>query len=99
MSGKPTEAAVKQAAHGLAAKDKSTPADLHELKSAYEEISVKNVRKLTAAISALSDVKDPAEFIKLQQKVMTEAMSEAVADSAHIFKLSAAAFTAAFKPV
>jgi hypothetical protein len=36
--------------------------------------------------------------MKLQQKFMTEAMNDAVADSAHIIKLTAAAFTAAFKP-
>jgi hypothetical protein len=98
MSAKIIEATVAGAADHIASKNHAFAAHFRDLANAYQEISTKNVEKLTASISALSAVKQPAEFIQLQQKFMTEAMTSAIADSAHIVKLTAEAFTSAFKP-
>jgi hypothetical protein len=99
MPSKTLEAEITETADVPAASTSSAAiANFRELTKAYQEIASKNVEKLTASISALASVKEPAEFMKLQQKFMTEAMHAAVADSAHIVKLTAAAFTAAFKP-
>jgi hypothetical protein len=99
MSSKTIEALATDTANGELGKSHAAIAHFRDLTSAYQRITAKNVEKLTASIAALTSVKEPAEFMKLQQKFMTEAMNEAVADSAHIIKLTAAAFTAAFKPI
>jgi len=99
MTSKTIEATVAEKAHIAVDKSHASIAHFRELTTAYQSITAKNVEKLTASISALTAVKEPAEFMKLQQKFMTEAMNDAVADSAHIVKLTAAAFTAAFKPI
>ncbi len=98
MSAKIIETATSTAEH-ISAKNQAFIGHVRDLATAYQEISTKNVEKLTASISALSAIRQPDEFIQLQQKLMTEAMHAAVADSAQIVKLTAAAFTSAFKPV
>jgi hypothetical protein len=99
MSAKTIEATAAGATDHIASKNQAFIAHIRDLASAYQEISTRNAEKLTASISALSAVKQPAEFIQLQQKFMTEAMNSAITDSAHIVKLTAAAFASAFKPL
>jgi L-arabinose isomerase len=99
MSANVIEATTASAADHIISKNNAFIAHVRDLATAYQEISTKNVEKLTASISALSAIKQPAEFIQLQQKLMTEAMNSAIADSAHIVRLTAEAFTTAFKPL
>ncbi len=98
MTSNTLQAAAAGTADHIAGKSHTAIAHFHELTSAYQAISTKNVEKLTASISALSSAKEPAEFMHLQQKFMTEAINAAIADTAHIVKLTAAAFTSAAKP-
>jgi phasin family protein len=44
-------------------------------------------------------VKDPSQFIELQQKLIKDGVEAAVSDSRHIAQLTSAVFTAAFAPV
>jgi phasin family protein len=44
-------------------------------------------------------VKNPAEFIELQQKLIKDGVEAAVSDSRHIAQLATAVFTTAFEPV
>jgi phasin family protein len=44
-------------------------------------------------------VKNPAEFIELQQKLIKDGVEAAVRDSRHIAQLATAVFTTAFEPV
>ncbi len=44
-------------------------------------------------------MKDPSQFIELQQKLIKDGVEAAVSDSRHIAQLTSAVFTAAFAPV
>ena len=44
-------------------------------------------------------MKNPVEFIELQQKLIKEGVEAAVSDCHHIAQLTSAVFTAAFEPV
>ena len=77
----------------------ASSAAFHELAAAYQELATKNAKNLTAAIQALSVVKNPAEFIELQQRLIRDGVEAAVSDSQRIAHLTAAVFTAAFEPV
>lgn len=77
----------------------ASSAAFHELAGAYQELATKNAKNLTAAIQALSAVKNPAEFIELQQRLIKDGVEAAVSDSQRIAHLTAAVFTAAFEPV
>ena len=77
----------------------ASSAAFHELAAAYQELATKNAKNLTAAIQALSVVKNPAEFIELQQRLIKDGVEAAVRDSQRIAQLTAAVFTAAFEPV
>jgi phasin family protein len=70
-----------------------------ELTKAYQELATKNARNLTAAMQALAAVKNPAEFIALQQRLIKEGVEAAVGDSQRIAQLTTAVFTAAFEPM
>ena len=72
---------------------------VQELTKEYQELATKNAKNLTTAIQALSAVKNPAEFIELQQKLIKDGVEAAVSDSRHIAQLTTAVFTAAFEPV
>jgi phasin family protein len=74
-------------------------AAVQELTKAYQELTTKNARNLTAAMQALVGVKSPAEFIELQQRLIKEGVETAVGDSQRIGHLTTAVFTAAFEPV
>jgi len=69
------------------------------LTKAYQDLATKNAKNLTAAIQRLSAVKNPVEFIELQQKLIKEGVEAAVSDCRHIAQLTSAVFTTAFEPV
>jgi hypothetical protein len=99
MTNTSIEATAATMTDHITTKNQAVIAHFHDLTSAYQAISTKNIEKLTASISALSSAKEPAEFLHLQQKFMTDAINAAIADTAHIVKLTAAAFTSASKPL
>jgi len=70
-----------------------------ELAKAYQELASRNAQQLTAAISSMSAIKQPGEFMALQQRLIKEGVESAVKDAQHIAELTAAVFTAAFAPV
>src|SRR5664279_2989973 len=70
-----------------------------ELAKAYQELASKNAQNLTAAIQAISAVKNLSEFIELEQRLIKDGVQEAVSDSENVVRLTAAVFSAAFDPV
>jgi phasin family protein len=74
-------------------------AAVQELTKAYQELTTKNVRNLTAAMQALAGVKSPAEYIELQHKLIKEGVETTVDDTKRMAQLTTAVFTAAFEPV
>jgi phasin family protein len=72
---------------------------VQELTKAYQDLTTKNAKNLTAAIQRLSAAKNPGEFIELQQKLIKEGVEAAVSDYRRIAQLTSAVFTAAFEPV
>ena len=98
-SDQAAEKLMKGNADALTETGNASRAAVQELTKAYQELATKNVKNLTAALQALSAVKNPAEFIELQQKLIKDGIEAAVADSRHIAQLTTAVFTAAFEPV
>jgi phasin family protein len=70
-----------------------------ELAKAYQELATKNAAKLTASIQALAAVKNPTDFVELQQRLIKEGVEAALADSRKIADLTTSVFSAAFEPV
>ncbi len=91
--------AAKVNVEALTQSGNATIAGFQELAKAYQALATKNAEKLTAAIQALSSVKNPNEFVELQQKLIRDAVEAAVADSKEIAGLTSSIFTAAFEPV
>ena len=103
---KPIEEIVKVNADALAKSGKvitesgnASKAAVQELTKAYQELAAKNAKNLTAAVQALSAVKNPSEFVEIQQRLIKEGVEAAVSDGRHIAELTTAVFTAAFEPV
>jgi hypothetical protein len=93
------ETMVKGNADALTSSGQAATAAFQELSQAYQDLAARNAANLTAAIKALSEVKSPADFFALQQKLLADGVQSAVADSQNIAKLTAAVFNAAFEPV
>jgi hypothetical protein len=74
-------------------------AAFQDLTKAYQELATRNATNLTSAIQALSTVKNPAEFMEVQQRLISDGVQSAVTDGQNIAQLTAAVFTAAFEPV
>jgi hypothetical protein len=72
-------------------------AAVQDLTKAYRELATKNERNLTSAIRVLSAVKNPIEFMEVQQRLIKDSVQAAVSDSQNIAHLTAAVFTAAFR--
>jgi hypothetical protein len=83
----------------LADSGNAATAALQQLTKAYQELATKNAGNLTSAIQALSAVKNPAEFMEVQQRLINHGVQSAVSDSQNIAQLTTAVFTAAFEPV
>ncbi len=77
----------------------SVLAVFQELTQAYQQIATKNSAKLTESIQALGSVKNPVDFVGLQQKLVKEGFESALADSRHIAELTMSIFTTAFDPM
>jgi hypothetical protein len=93
-SGEAAKEIIKGNADALTESGNASRAAVQELTKAYQELTTKNARNLTAAMQALAAVKSPTDFIELQQRLIKEGVETAVGDSQRI-----AVFTAAFEPV
>ena len=98
-SGEAANEMIRGNADALTESGNASRAAVQELTKAYQELTTKNARNLTAAMQALAGVKGPAEFIELQQRLIKEGVETAVGDSQRIAQLTSAVFTAAFEPV
>jgi phasin family protein len=98
-SGEAANEIMKGNADALTESGNASRAAVQELNKAYQELTTKNVRNLTAAMQALAGVKSPAEHIELQQRLIKEGIETTVGDSQRIAQLTTAVFTAAFEPV
>jgi hypothetical protein len=99
---KSTQAAgriTKDDAEPLIESNSASTAAVRQLTKAYQELTTKNVGKLTESIQALAAVKSPTEFMQLQQRLIREGVEAAVGDSQHIARLTNAVFIAAFEPL
>jgi len=96
-SGQTAERIMRDGVGVLTESGNASRAAFQELTKAYQELATKNAKTLTAAIQALSAVKNPVEFIELQQKQIKEGVQAALSDSQHIAQLTAAVITAAFE--
>ena len=99
MRGEAANEMIKGNVDALAETGNASRAAVQELTKAYQELTTKNVRNLTAAMQALAGAKSPTEFIELQQRLIKEGVETAVGDSQRIAQLTTAVFTAAFEPV
>ena len=90
---------MKDSSDTLTESGKGSTAAIQDLTKAYQELAEKNVKNLTAAMGSLGAIKNPAEFMELQQKLIKDGVEAAVNDSRHIAQLTSAVFTAAFEPV
>jgi phasin family protein len=98
-SGKATESILKGRTEALTESGNAPTTAVQELTKAYQDLATKNAKNLTAAIQRLSAVKNPVEFLELQQKLMREGVEASVSDCRHIAQLTSAVFTTAFEPV
>jgi phasin family protein len=98
-SSRAEETIMKGGAEALTERGNASRAAVQELTKAYQDLATKNAKNLTAAIQGLSAVKNPVEFMQLQQRLIKEGVEDAVSDSHHIAQLTTAVFTAAFEPV
>ena len=98
-SGEAAEKIMKGNAEALADSGNASRAAVQELTRAYQELAAKNAKNLTAAMQSLAAVKNPTEFMELQQRLIREGVEAAVSDSQRIAQLTTAVFTAAFEPV
>ena len=74
-------------------------ASLQSLVKAYQDLITRNFETQAASLKTLASVKTPDEFVKVQQKLATETLEAAIADSRVIAELTTAVFTAIFEPV
>ncbi len=98
-SGEAANEMIKGNAGSLTERGNGSRVAVQELTKAYQELTTKNIRNLTAAMQALAGVKSPAEYIALQQRLIREGTETALGDSQRIAQLTTAVFTAAFEPV
>lgn len=98
-SGEAANEIMKGNADALGESGAASRAAMQELFTAYQELTTKNARNMTAAMQALAAAKSPTEFIELQQRLIREGVETAVGDSQRIVQLTSAMFTAPFEPV
>lgn len=89
----------KAGTDALAESSRASSAAFEDLSKAYQEMAVRNANNLTVAMKELAAVKNPGEFIEIQQKLIKGGVQAAVTDSQNIAHLTTAVFTAAFEPV
>jgi hypothetical protein len=93
-SGEAANKVMKGNADALIESGNASRAAALELTKAFQELTAKNARNLTAAMQALAAVKSPTE-----QRLIKEGVETAVGDSQRIAQLTTVLFTAAFEPV
>ena len=71
-SGEAANEMIKGNVDALTETGNASRAAVQELTKAYQELTTKNVRNVTAAMQALAGVKSPAEYIELQQRLIKE---------------------------
>ncbi len=98
-SGEAVKEIIKNNADALTESGNASRAAVQELTKAYQELTTKNARNVSAAMQALAAVKSPTDFIELQHRLIKEGVETAVVDSQRIAQLTTAVFTAAFEPV
>jgi phasin family protein len=98
-SGEAANEMIKGNVDALTETGNASRAAVQELTKAYQELTTKNARNLTAAMQALAAVKSPTDFIELQQRLIQEGIETTVGDTQRIAQLTTAVFTAAFEPV
>ena len=77
-SGEAANEMIKGNVDALTETGNASRAVVQELTRAYQELTTKNARNMTAAMQALAAVKTPTEFIELQQRLMKEGVETAV---------------------
>jgi phasin family protein len=90
---------MKGNADALTDSGSASRAAVQELTKAYQDLTTKNAKNLTAAMQALAAVKSPTEFIEVQQRLIKEGVETAVGDTQRIAQLTTAVYAAAFEPV
>jgi hypothetical protein len=98
-SGQAAEKIFKENTAALTESGSAVGDAFQELAKAYRELASKNAQNLTAAMQAISAVKNVSEFIELEQRLIKDGVQEAVSDSENVVRLTAAVFSAAFDPV
>ena len=71
-SGEAANEIMKGNADALTESGNPSRAPVQELTKAYQELTTKNARNLTAAMQALVAVKSPTDFIELQRRLIKE---------------------------
>jgi hypothetical protein len=97
-SGEAANEMIKGNVDALTETGNASRVAVQELTKAYQELTTKNARNLTAAMQALAAVKSPTDFIELQQRLIKEGVETAAGDSQRIAQLTTVVFTAAFEP-
>lgn len=90
---------VKDSAAAMTGASHTSTAAFKALAEAYQELAARNARNLSTAMQALASVKNPAELLEIQQRLVKEVVEAAVSDSQKISGLTFAVFTAAFEPL
>ena len=74
-SGEAANEIMKGNADALTESGNASRAAVQELTKAYQELTTKNARNVTAAMQALAAVKSPTGFIELQQRLIKEGVT------------------------
>lgn len=98
MENRAVERTVHVGADALNETGAASRAALEQLAMAYQDLATRSAKALTSAIQTLSSVKNPAEFIELQQMQIKAGVLDALSGSQRIAQLTAAVITAAFGP-
>src|ERR1700722_9275518 len=83
-SGEAANEMIKGNVDALTETGNASRAAVQELTRAYQELTTKNARNMTAAMQALATVKSPTDFIELHQRLIKEGVETAVGDSQRI---------------
>jgi hypothetical protein len=99
MSSATVEHTIRSNTDAITKSGNAAIAGFQELAKAYQTLATKNADRLSSSMQELAAVTTPAEFVELQGWLIKEGVEAAVTDGAHIRKLTAAVFSAAFEPV
>ncbi|CAK0749623.1 hypothetical protein CCP1ISM_3400002 [Azospirillaceae bacterium] len=66
---------------------------------AYQALAARNAERLSASIQSFAAVKNPAELVELQKRMIAESVDAVANDWSSISKLTIAVFITAFDPL